>query len=613
WRMSTLPEPQAADLKGATMSPRRILTAVVCTAVLSVLAGLAVNEVEAHSGTRTARAQGVLATAPAAGRAATGARPNIVFVLADDMRADDLRFMPRVQKLIGSRGLTFRNSFSPYPLCCPARASFLSGQYAHNHGVLWNRKPWGFAAFDDSRTIATSLHRAGYHTALVGKYLNEYGLTRVKATGKRSTRYVPPGWDQWYAAAQSRNPRFRGSDPYNYFHTLFNINGHLTDRFKGRYQTKVLGGFATHVLHRFAKSRKPFFLWLSAVAPHTGKPIERGDPKSYRVHGRKVRALATPARPAWVRGIYNARIRRSAGLPADGSPSEANVSDKPKDMHLRLETKRSARDDRTLTRQRAEALYILDRQVARIIKQLKRDGTWSNTVLAFTSDNGYFLGEHRIPAGKVRAHEPSLRVPFLIAGPGIPAGERNDPVRTFDITATFLQLAGANSPRKPDGRSLVASFEADQGWAFPVVTEGRLPSEAGCASDGFADDSDGERVGVYRTHTYGCIVRPGHTYRDGRTTIGVRTARWKLIRYAGGEVELYDLDNDANELTSLAHDSAYADVLAELTQVWKQFRNCKGAACNAPLPTDLQEDPLALATSTVTQRQQVLARYGHAW
>ena len=95
--------------------------------------------------------------------------------MADDMRADDLRFMPHVRAW-SPPGLTFGNSFSPYPLCCPARASFLTGQYPHNHRILDNEEPWGFGAFDDRATIATSLHAAGYRTAFVGKYLNLYGV-----------------------------------------------------------------------------------------------------------------------------------------------------------------------------------------------------------------------------------------------------------------------------------------------------------------------------------------------------------------------------------------------------------------------------------------------------
>ena len=102
-------------------------------------------------------------------------RPNIITILADDMRTDDLRWMPDVRRLIADRGLTFRNSFSPYPLCCPARASLMSGQYAHNHHVFSHARPYGFQAFDDSYTMATALRDGGYNTGLIGKYLNGYG------------------------------------------------------------------------------------------------------------------------------------------------------------------------------------------------------------------------------------------------------------------------------------------------------------------------------------------------------------------------------------------------------------------------------------------------------
>src|SRR5690606_21250928 len=99
-------------------------------------------------------------------------RPNIVVVMADDMRVDDLRFAPNVRRLVARRGLTFRNSFSSYPLCCPARASFFTGQLPHNHGVLSHREPWGYQSFDDSQTIASSLASVGYRTGFIGKYIN---------------------------------------------------------------------------------------------------------------------------------------------------------------------------------------------------------------------------------------------------------------------------------------------------------------------------------------------------------------------------------------------------------------------------------------------------------
>src|SRR5690606_27210621 len=109
--------------------------------------------------------------------------------------------MPNVRRFIAERGLTFENSFAPYPLCCPSRASFLTGKYAHNHHVLSHVAPWGFGSFDDSDTLATRLRDGGYATALVGKYLNGYGKQPVRGTDEPSLEYVPPGWDAWYAGS----------------------------------------------------------------------------------------------------------------------------------------------------------------------------------------------------------------------------------------------------------------------------------------------------------------------------------------------------------------------------------------------------------------------------
>ena len=180
---------------------------------------------------------------------------------------------------------------------------------------------------------------------------------------------------------------------------------------------------------------------------------------------------------------------------------------------------------RSLTRQRAETLFAYDRQIGRLVRTLKSTGEYRNTVLMFTSDNGYFLGEHRMRQGKIKAHEPSLRVPFLVAGPGIPHGDRFDPITTDDVTATILDIARARPPHPPDGRSVVPSFQADRGWRVPVLTEGVESSSA------FDDRSAGEALG----------------FGDTRTTIGIRTSRWKYIRYVNGDGELYDLDRDPNE------------------------------------------------------------------
>jgi N-acetylglucosamine-6-sulfatase len=519
-------------------------------------------------------------------------RPNIITILADDMRTDDLRWMPDVRRLIADRGLTFRNSFSPYPLCCPARASLMSGQYAHNHHVFSHVPPYGFEAFDDSATLGTSLNAAGYNTIALGKYLNGYGDQRSKVTGKPSFRYVPAGWTEWRAAV-TRPPRsgYTSGGTYNYWHTLFNVDGHIDDRHKGQYQTAVLGRMAARMIEKYHRSPKPFFMYFSPVAPHFGSPREADDPRGIiNPANGKVEQIKTPARPRWVRGRFDRQIPRASGLPKDGGPSEADVRDKPRPMRDLPELSPQERIAvRTLTRQRAEALYVLDRQVGNLVATLKRTGEYDNTIIMFTSDNGYFLGEHRMRQGKIKPQEPSLRVPFLVSGPGIPHGQRFDPVTTPGVTATILQIAGARPPHPADGVSVVPSFTADRGWRVPVVTEGLETSQV-------FRNAESHRA-------------PGFT--DVRTTIGIRTAQWKLVRYNDGDGELYDLDTDPNELTSRYGDPRYARVQGELQRLWATYKDCRGTSCRAPMPVSLQRDPAQERASTDRQSRGVDARYGY--
>jgi N-acetylglucosamine-6-sulfatase len=222
------------------------------------------------------------------------------------------------------------------------------------------------------------------------------------------------------------------------------------------------------------------------------------------------------------------------------------------------------------------------------VATLKATGEYDDTVIMFTSDNGYFLGEHRVRQGKLKPHEPSLRVPFVVAGPGVPHGRRYDPVTTEDVTATILDLAGARPPHPADGASLVPSFAHDRGWRVPVLTEGRDDARV------FALPPAQRTAG----------------FDDVRTTIGIRTARWKYVRYDDGDGELYDLDRDPNELRSRYGDPAYARVQARLQQVWLHYKDCDGAACRAPMPQALQRSPTQTRTGTVLQERGV-QRYGY--
>ena len=413
-------------------------------------------------------------------------------------------------------------------------------------------------------------------------------------TGKHSWKHVPDGWTDWYAALQRPDrlkDRYPAGSAYNYFHTIFNVNGRTDDTHKGEYQTGVLGGFGRKLVKKFSSADKPFFLYLSALAPHDGAPHEPDDVDSNRRPDGEVFEFETPARPDWVKGRYDDQTRLSPGLPSDGGPSEADVSDKPRAFRNPELGPRERKLVTAMTRQRAEAIAVLDGQISRLVQTLHQRGELDETVFVFTSDNGYFLGEHRFRAGKRKAYEPSIRVPLVIAGPGIPRGVRNDPAKTPDVSATILDLAGAAPPRRADGRSLVPSFTADRGWTTPVVTEGIVGG-----------------VGA-RTTTY----KRQHGFTDARTTIGIRTARYKLIRDVSGTVELYDLDVDPNELDSVADDPEYRTVRRELTQLWRKYKDCAGSECSVPLPPSLARSPAQTKTSTKAQSEGVLARHGHVF
>ena len=150
----------------------------------------------------------------------------MLVIETDDMRWDELKFMPQVRRLIMHRGLHFVNSFAPYPLCCPSRASFLSGKYAHNHHVLSHVDPFGFTSFDDHLTLATELQKHGYQTALVGKYLNGYARQKIHGTDRSPcTTSRPGGTSGWRAATTSSVAVALHGGTYNYFSMTQNVNG----------------------------------------------------------------------------------------------------------------------------------------------------------------------------------------------------------------------------------------------------------------------------------------------------------------------------------------------------------------------------------------------------
>jgi N-acetylglucosamine-6-sulfatase len=450
-----------------------------------------------------------------AASAAQPARPNIVLIETDDQTVESLRVMTSVGQLLGAQGTSFENSIASYALCCPSRATILTGQYAHNHGVLGNRPPeGGYARLDHSNTLPVWLQRAGYYTAHIGKYLNGYGA--------RDPREIPPGWSEWHGSVDPSTYRFYG-------YTL-NEGGTLQTygRDAASYQADVYRDKALDVIRRRAPGAQPFFLWLAFLAPHSGAPRERGDPAGQ----------ATPVPAPRHRDRFAAEA-----LPSPPSLNEADVSDKPELIRRRplLSPQRLAAIQENY-QQRLESLLAVDEAVGRIVAELERLGELDRTVILFTADNGFFHGEHRVPAGKVLLYEPSIRVPLIVRGLGFPAGRRlSEPVANIDVAPTIVELARAQPGRRLDGRSLVPLLRD------PGVAWGRdLLVERGPGAESFA---------------------------------AIRTPRFVYAEHATGELELYDLARDPHQLESRHADAGYARMRTELAARLAGLRACAGDAC----------------------------------
>ncbi len=516
------------------------------------------------------------APAPTSAEAAgSPQRANVVLITVDDMRADELRFMPRTTRLLGEQGVTFANSLSPNPLCCPARASLLGGQYTHNHRVFSNDLPYAFSAFDDRSTLATWLRDAGYETVMLGKYLNGYGKwSEFGEDDGTSLDYVPPGWTQWRAAVAGL-PKTHPDhgDVYDYLDITLSDDGRGFTNYEGQYQTTVLGNLSVDVISAQARSPKPFFLYASYMAPHTGRPPEPDDPEPVLDrNGRSVR-FGTPARPARFRGIFDDSIRAAPGA----SWHDPDISDKPeylRSLPLINDAERAALLE--LARQRAESLAVVDRQVERTVNALAATGELDQTLLVFTSDNGYFLGEQGIRQGKILPHDPSLRTPLVIRGPDIPAGEvRYDPFLTIDVAPTIASLADVSPTAPVDGVSMLeVARSGDLGWKRAVLTE---TGPRGAVRD---TDESGRPLDV---------EDPGPT--DVRWAIGIRTDRYLYVDLATKEEELYDMATDPDQYHNLAADPAHADLLAMMRDQLRLMRACDAAACRAPLPRSLATEP----------------------
>jgi arylsulfatase A-like enzyme len=424
---------------------------------------------------------------------AQAARPNIVVILMDDLRWDELHctghpfaLTPNLDR-IAAEGVTFRNAFVTSPLCSPSRACFLTGQYAHVHGITDNtdRSP----ASHRLPTFPRTLHNSGYETAFVGKW--HMGVDD-------SPR---PGFDHWVG--------FPGQGTY--FNPELNIDGrHVKET---GYTTDILARHATDVISH--RRTKPFCLWMAHKAVHP----ELTQYADGSINHPETSSDFVPAeRHKWLFADLPVPRRPNAGKPATGKPALLRkIADLPP---LGPGT---GTDDETI-RNRARMLKAVDEGVGQMREALERTGQLDNTVFVFTSDEGYFFGEHGLSIERRLSYEESIRIPMIIRYPKlIRGGTRIDAMAlSIDLAPTLLEIGGTSPDGKIHGRSLLPLLRGETGdWRSSFLIE------------------------YFSDRTMQRMLSMGYQ--------AVRTERWKYIHYTDLKEmdELYDLQSDLYEMHNL--------------------------------------------------------------
>ena len=456
-------------------------------------------------------------------------QPDIVVIMTDDQTLESLRVMDNTLHLIGDAGVTFDQAVASHPVCCPSRATFLTGQLSHNHGVRGNAPPLGgYALFDDRNTLPVWMHAAGYHTAFVGKYLNGYD--------EQAPARIPPGWDDWRALLDPGTYR-----AYDYS-VLDNGERHHYGLGKADYQTDVTTDLAVAQIEA-SPADKPLLLSVNYRAPHS----EDGETL---VPGASPLAYPTPA-------VRHEGTFQDVALPRSFAANEnlAQREAKPPVVRAAISAATSlfglfvTYQDQY--QRELESLLAVDEGIARILDSLSRRRSLAESLIIYTSDNGLFHGEHGLTT-KYFGYDPALRVPLVIRGRGFPAGEHYAyAASNVDLAPTILNAGKASAVGiELDGRSLdelVANPAPDRA----VAIEGRPMDDVADAQPGW---------------------------------FGARSAQWKYVRWADNSEELYDLSHDPDELENLAVVATRASQVAAWRELATRLSTCAGESCEAVEP-----------------------------
>jgi N-acetylglucosamine-6-sulfatase len=445
-------------------------------------------------------------TAPVSPPASGGSssKPNIVFVLTDDLSWNLVSHMPHVVAM-QKDGETMANYDVVDSLCCPSRSAIFTGEFPHDDGVFTNSGPdGGYNAYNANgnpgKSFAVSLQKAGYRTGFMGKYLNGYAVGDA----------VAPGWNEWDVAGQGGYAEFD-----------YNLNENGTTHHYGHaasdYLVDVLSGKAGHFVDTSAASRSPFMLEVATFAPHA----------PYTPAPRYANAAA---------GVAYPKTSAYDTLPTD--PPSWLASRTPL-------TSANQNAIQAAYDKRLEADMAVDDLIGHLEQRLSADGVANDTYVVFSSDNGYHMGEYRLLPGKQTAFDTDINVPLIVTGPGVPRGETTHALASnIDLCPTFETLGGAAVGGNVDGVSLDRLWHGStpSDWQQAILIEHHGPN-----------DSPGDPD------------RQNQAHADPPSYEAVRTPDALYVKYANGEQEYYDTRTDQAELHNLAGSGVPAALPATLS------------------------------------------------
>ncbi|XP_015117296.1 N-acetylglucosamine-6-sulfatase [Diachasma alloeum] len=468
---------------------------------------------------------------------------NIVMVLVDDLdlTLDGMQPLQNTQTFIGGQGATYENCFVASPICCPNRASILTGRYQHNHNTVNNSIFGGCSSRSwqrnsEENTFATILKgKIGYTTFYAGKYLNEYG-----SRGAGGPQYIPPGWDWWYGLVGNSK----------YFDYSLSING--TERKYGhtpdQYLTDVIKQAALTFLNTRSTNSGPFLMVLAPPAPHEPwTPAARHNDRYKRQKAKRTLNFNTQAQSDkhWLVRMGPSPLPNSVLLTLDD-----------------------------IYRRRWETLLAVDDLVMTVYTALKNSHLLDDTYMIFTSDNGYHIGQFSMPMDKRQPYESDIRVPLLIRGPGItPGSQVKAPVSSVDLFSTILEMGGTEAVS--DGTSMLSKNISDD---RSVLIEYRGEHSIGSPNSGCPSDDDFNLSHCNKNLGCKCQDVTNNTYACVRRFSEKHNNIFCIFEDDTKYIEAYDLNADPFQMSNIGY-SMNKGRRYRFRKRLKELVKCEGADC----------------------------------